>query len=210
MSARELLDELHRELAEVEQAIRAHRYPDAPPPEASLRAFAGEQYTILGSDRRSFAHLAARFPEPPAGDFFLGLAQGEGQALERLLALAASLGVDHDGLDAYQPMPGCQAYTAFVSWLALNGSRAELALAFLANLAAWGENCRRLAETFAGRCDTSFFEIFAEPAPGFEQQALSVADQGLAAGDSPYRARRAARLLQAYELMFWDTLSDAL
>ena len=81
-------------------------------------------------------------------------------------------------------MPGCQAYTAFVSWLALNGSRAELALAFLANLAAWGENCRRLAETLAGRCDTSCFEFFAEPAPGFEQQALSVADQGLAAGNT--------------------------
>ena len=210
MSARELLERLNRELADVEQAIRAHRYLDAAPPAASLRAFAGEQYTILGSDRRSFAHLAARFPEPPAGDFFLGLAQGEGQALERLLALAASLGVGEDGLDAYQPMPGCQAYTAFVSWLALNGSRADLALAFLANLAAWGANCRRLADALAGRCNTSFFEFFAEPAPGFERQALAVADHGLAAGDSPDRACRAACLLQAYELLFWDTLADAL
>ena len=210
MSARELLEQLQRELAEVEQAIRAHRYLDTAPPEAPLRAFAGEQYTILASDKRSFAHLAARFPEPPAGEFFLDLAQGEGQALERLLALAASLGIDQRGLDAYRLMPGCQAYTAFVSWLALNGSRAELALAFLANLAAWGENCRRLAELLRGRCETSFFEFFAQPAPGFEQQALAVADQGLAAGDSPEHARRAARLLQAYELMFWDTLADAL
>ena len=77
MSARELLEQLQRELAEVEQAIRAHRYLDAAPPEAALRAFVGEQYTILASDRRSFAHLAARFPERPAGEFFLGLAQGE-------------------------------------------------------------------------------------------------------------------------------------
>jgi thiaminase len=210
MSARELLEWLHRELAAVDQAIRAHRYLHVPLPVASLRAFAGEQYTILGSDRRGFAYLAARFPEPPAGDYFLGLARGEGQALQRLLALAASLGVGEDGLDAYQPMPGCQAYTAFVSWLALNGSRADLALAFLANLAAWGENCRRLADALAGRCDTSFFEFFAEPAPGFEQQAQAVAEQGLAAGDPPERARRAARLLQAYEVMFWDTLADAL
>jgi hypothetical protein len=133
----------------------------------------------------------------------------EGEALERLFALAASLGVDEGGLIGYEPRPGCQAYTAFVSWLALNGSRAELALGFVANLAAWGENCRRLAGLLRGRCETSFFDFFAEPAPGFEEVALVVADQGLAAGDSPARARPAARLLQAYELPFWDALADA-
>lgn len=210
MTARELLEDLRRELSAVEQAIRAHRYLAAPPREESLRAFAGEQYTTLASDRRSFAHLAARFPEPPAGDFFLGLAQGEGAALERLFALAASLGMDEGGLIGYEPEPGCQAYTAFVSWLALNGSRADLALAFLANLAAWGENCRRLADLLRDRCDTAFFDFFAEPAPGFEEHALAVVDRGLAAGDSPTRARRAGRLLQAYELLFWDGLADAL
>src|SRR5438128_1323746 len=172
MSARELLEDLRRELSPVEQAIRAHRYLAAPPAEESLRALAGEQHKILRSDRRSFAHLAARFPEPPAGDWFIGLAQGEGEALERLFALAASLGLDEGGLCGYEPEPGCQAYTAFVSWLALNGSRAELALAFLANLAAWGENCRRLADLLRDRCDTSFFDFFAEPAPGFEELAL--------------------------------------
>jgi len=210
MSARELLEDLGRELAPVERAIRGHRYLAAAPSEESLRAFTGEQYTILRSDRRSFAQLAARFPEPPAGDFFIAVTQGEGEALARLIALAASPDIDEGGLLGYEPQPGCQAYTAFVSWLALNGSRAELALAFLANLAAWGENCRRLAGMLQGRCETSFFEFFAEPAPGFEELALAVADQGLVAGDSPTRARRAARLLQAYELLFWDTLADAL
>jgi len=46
--------------------------------------------------------------------------------------------------------------------------------------------------------------------PGFEERAVAVADAGLAAGDSPARARRAARLLQAYELMYWDTLGGQL
>lgn len=208
--ARELLDALHRELAPVEQAIRGHRYVAAPPPKQSLRAFVGEQYAILRSDRRSFAHLAARFPEPPAGDWFIGVAQGEGEALGRLLALAVGLGLDEGELSAYEPKPGCQAYPAFVSWLALNGTRAEVALALLANLSAWGENCRLLAGVLRGRFDTSFFEFFAHPAPEFEEHALAVTDQGLAAGDSPTRARRAARLLQAYELLFWDTLADEL
>jgi len=86
MSARELLEELQRELGPVEQAIGSHRFLAAAPPEESLRAFAREQYTILRSDRRSFANLAARFPDAPAGDFFIGLAQGESGALQRQLA----------------------------------------------------------------------------------------------------------------------------
>jgi hypothetical protein len=210
MTALQLLEELQRELAPVEQAIRTHRYLATAPSEQSLRAFAGQQYLILRSDRRSFATLAARFPEPPAGDFFIGLAQGEGEALARLLALAASLGFGEAGLADYEPQPGCQAYPAFVSWLGLNGSRADVALALVANLAAWGENCRRLAGLLQGRCDISFFDFFARPAPGFEEQALAVAEVGLAAGDSAVGARRCARLLQSYELLFWDTLAHGL
>jgi hypothetical protein len=120
------------------------------------------------------------------------------------------LGIDEGGLAHYELHAGCQAYPAFVSWLALNGSRADVALAFLANLAAWGESCRRLGALLKDRCDISFFEFFTEAAPGFEELALTVADLGLAAGDSPSRALRSARLLQAYELLFWDTLADAL
>ena len=138
MSARGLPDELGRELANVEQAIRTHRYLATAPAQESVCALVGEQYTILRSDRRSFAQLAARFPEAPAGDLFIALAQGEGEALAHLLALAESLDLHEPSLVAYKPQPGCQAYSAFVAWLALDGSRADLAVALLANLAAWG------------------------------------------------------------------------
>jgi hypothetical protein len=120
------------------------------------------------------------------------------------------LGLDESGLADYEPQSGCQAYTAFVSWLALNASRADVALALLANLAAWGENCRRLAGLLQGRCEISFFEFFAQPAAEFDEQALAVAEVGLAAGDSAAGGCRCARLPQAYELLFWDTLADAL
>jgi len=214
VSAQELLDLLRGELAATEQAIRGHRYLAAVEQgrvcEESLRRFAGEQYHILSADRRSFAHLAARFPAPPAGDLFLSLAQGEGEALRRLGGFAAGLGLGEEELHRYRPNPGCHAYTAYVAWLALNGSRAEVALAFLANLAAWGASCRRMAEALSPRHDVSFFDFFATPSAGFEERALAVADQGLAEGDSPERARVAAGLLQAYELWFWDALADAL
>ncbi len=56
----------------------------------------------------------------------------------------------------------------------------------------------------------SFFDFFAVPPPRFEERALEVAAAGLAAGEELDRAVRAARLLQAYELLYWDTLAQGL
>ncbi len=61
-------------------------------PRERLVWLVGEEYRIVGSDRRSFALLAARFPDPPSGELFLELAQGEGQALALLGEFAAALG----------------------------------------------------------------------------------------------------------------------
>jgi thiaminase len=204
-----VIEELRAELAPVGAAIHDHRYvatvEAGAVPDEALAAFAAEQRLIVASDQRSFAHLAARFPEPPAGGFFLEMARGEGEALARLERFAASVGPV-----AHEPLPGCQAYAAYVSWLALNGGRADVALAFLVNLEAWGDACRRLAAALRARHDVSFFEFFAEPPPGFADRALAVVEQGLAVGESRAQARRAARFLQAYELLYWDTLAGAL
>jgi thiaminase len=204
-----VIDELRAELAPTDARIREHRYLAAVEagavPDEALAAFAAEQRLIIAADRRSFAHLASRFPEPPAGDLFLDLAAGEGEALARLERFAASV-----GSSGREPLPGCQAYTAYVAWLALNGNRADVALAFLVNLEAWGEACRRIAAALRGRHDVSFFDFFSQPPPGFAKRALAAVEQGLAAGESAEQARRAARLLQSYELLYWDTLADAL
>jgi hypothetical protein len=170
---------------------------------------------IVSSDRRSFAQLAARFPSGGAEEFFLGMAEGEGVALDRLRGLADWLGMTEAELRSHEPHPGAQAYPAFVAWLALNGSRADVALAFLANLAAWGENCGQVAAALracygAGDDAVAFFDFFASPPEDFESRALAVLEEGLAAGDSPSAARRATRLLQAYELSFWDALAEGL
>ena len=209
-SAEELLARAREDLAPLEAAITGHRLLDALDEisDEVLRAFAGEQYAILRSDRRSFAFLAGRFPEGRAGRLFLELATGEGLALERLLVLADSLGLDEEGLREYEPRAQAQAYPAFVAWLALNGSRADVALAFLANLEAWGANCDRMADGLRGRVDVSFFEFFAQTPPGFEEGALSVIGEGLSAGESPEQAVRAAKRLQAYEFLYWDALAE--
>jgi hypothetical protein len=109
--------------------------------------------------------------------------------------------------------PATQSYPAFVAWLALNGSRADVVLALLTNLAIWGENCGAVAAALRnayGADDdaVAFFDFFATPQADFEAHALAVLDEGLTAGDSPVLARRASRLLQAYELSFWDALAE--
>src|SRR5919106_6869979 len=93
----------------VEEAIRSHRFLDSLAAGAvtreRLRAIAGEQRRIVASDRRSFAQLAARFPSPPAGDWFLAMAVGEGEALALLDGYAAWLAIDEDWLREYAPDP---------------------------------------------------------------------------------------------------------
>ena len=184
-------------------------------PRERLTWLAGEQFRIVGSDQRSFALLAARFPEPPAGEMFLSLAQGELHALRLLSDFAAALDWQEQDLRAYEPRPLAQAYPAYLAWSALFGTCSGIALAMLANLEEWGGYCGRVAEALVARYDLSepavgFFRFFAEPAPGFAEQAASVVAAGLSAGEPPQEAVRAALALHAYEIAFWDALADGL
>jgi hypothetical protein len=184
-------------------------------PRERLTWLAGEQFRIVGSDQRSFALLAARFPEPPAGEMFLSLAQGELHALRLLADFAAALGWGERDLRAYEPRPLAQAYPAFLAWSALSGTCSGVALAMLANLEEWGGYCGRVAEALLARYGlpeqaVGFFRFFAGPAPGFTEQATAVVAAGLAAGEEPQEAVRAALALHAYEIAFWDALADGL
>lgn len=49
-------------------------------------------------------------------------------------------------------------------------------------------------------------EGFAE-LPSFEDEAIPVIQEGLDRGESPLRIKRAPRMIQAYEKMFWDTMA---
>jgi hypothetical protein len=184
-------------------------------PRDRLTWLAGEQFRIVGSDQRSFAVLAARFPDPPAGEMFLSLAQGELHALRLLADFAAALGWGERDLRGYEPRPLAQAYPAYLAWSALFGTCSGVALAMLANLEEWGGYCGRVAEALVARYDlperaAGFFRFFAAPPPGFTGQAASVVAAGLAAGEDPQEAVRAARALHAYEIAFWDALADGL
>lgn len=214
-NAKSLIEEIRRDLAPVEREIREHPYlvelETGHVPRERLRLFAGEQYHIIRSDLRSVALLVNRFGATESGPFFQAALGGEAQALEGLRAFAMALGMNEETLLAYEPAPGAQAYPAFMAWLALYGSDAQVAAGFLVNFAAWGANCGRMSHALRMRyglspADTAFFDLFASPPPEFETGALAVVEGGLARGADPHLIKRAARLLQAYEKLYWDTL----
>ncbi|MEV5574579.1 hypothetical protein AB0L06_31480 [Spirillospora sp. NPDC052269] len=184
-------------------------------PRERLAWLAGEEFRIVDSDRRSFALLAARFAQPPAGEFFLSLAQGENQALSLLPDYASALGWSEKDLTSYEPHPRAQSYPAYLAQRAAFGTSSEVALAMLANLEEWGSYCARTAAALRTRYELSeeavaFFGYFAETPPGFVEQATAVIAAGLEAGEDPEEAVRAADFLHAYETDFWTALAEGL
>ncbi|MER7181954.1 transcriptional regulator [Streptomyces hyaluromycini] len=179
----------------------------------TLAALALEQHQVIPADRRAFLHLAQRASEEPAAaGFFTMLAEGEELAAERLGAFTEACEVDEERMQAYEPLPGCQAYPAYISWLALNATPTDAVLAITANFATWGTYCATIAQglrTHYGFTDEAcaFFDFFAEPAPALEEQATAAVQAGLDTGRlNTGLAYSYGRLLQAYEAMFWSSL----
>lgn len=100
-----------------------------------------------------------------------------------------------------------------MAWIALNGAKADVAVALVANLAAWGRYCRAIADGLRRHYDlddnaVGFFDFFATPGPEFDEQALAVVRANVSSGVPSESARRMATLIQAYELLFWNTLAE--
>src|SRR4029453_4498724 len=156
-----------------------------------------------------FASMAQRWDTPTGSHFFSDLAAGEALALPLLLAFGAHVGLNEQDLAAYEPRPKGQTYPSRVAWIAANADRASAAASFLVNFGVLGENMARLRDALIGVYgfapeDIAFFTFFAEPIPGFEDDAIEVMAAGLLEGACPRDVRRSARLLQAYELDFWQ------
>jgi hypothetical protein len=215
MDAQALCARIRQDLTAVEERIKANSWlaelSAGRLSTGALRAFAGEQLHIIPSDLRSFEMLAQRFRADPAHGYLAGMAAGERAALGALDAFATAVGLDGAARQGYEPVPGCQVYPSYVARLARDGTPAQVAGAFLVNLEAWGSCCARMADALpvnyqVSRADCAFFAHFAGPTTELERASLAVIDAGLAHGADPAGIARAARLLQAYELLFWDSL----
>ncbi|MER5477670.1 hypothetical protein ABT026_11935 [Streptomyces sp. NPDC002734] len=116
--------------------------------------------------------------------------------------------------ETYELRAGCQAYPAFVAWLAINAAPAGTVLALAANFSAWGGYCSRIARGLRehyGLDDAAcaFFDLFAEPAPAYEESVVAAVQEWVDAGRIDEAAvRRHGRLLRSYEAGFWDALLE--
>jgi hypothetical protein len=213
-SPKELLASVRQALAPTEGTNHfVELISDGSLPVDRVKALLCEEYLIGNADRRSFSLLAARFPDSPAADFFLYLASSETPGRIGLLNLAAKLGLEEKEIQAYEPLPGCQMYPAYLSLLALGSSQVDSALAIVANMATFADACAATAKALqrhygVDRESVGFFAVFGEPNPEFEALAMSVVESGLGGDELPRSARTAARLLQTYELAFWNTLAE--
>lgn len=216
-AVQQLVETIRRELQPLNAHILDHPYLQAL--EAGqirrerLRLFAAQQAHIIGSDLRSVASMVARAGSERSRAFFLELLEGERVAHQALGVFAATVALAPATPGGEEPLPGAFAYSAYVAWLSLYASEAEFAGALLINLPVWGANCGRMAEALKrvyglGDADVAFFTLFAAAPPGFEERAATVVSEGLTCGVLPTQIRRAAVLLQGYELLFWDTLAE--
>jgi hypothetical protein len=181
-------------------------------PLSLLGVIAAEETRIVTSDQRSFQRLADRAAGTPAAAFYASLVTGEGLAGAELPALAAAGGMSAADVAGHPPRVGCQAYPAYVAWLSLYGEPGAVVLALLANFAAWGSYCGRIAVALRrqyGLADAAcaFFDFFATPAPELERQGLDGVRAALDAGTDLGPAGEYARLLAGYEEMFWSALA---
>jgi hypothetical protein len=213
-TAREILDAASAELAPAEKDNRlVPLIASGAAPRSVFATIAAEESRIVRSDWRSFLTLAARCTEENSRELFAGLASGEALALGQLDKLVAATGLDDAALAEYQPMAGCQAYPAYMAWLALLGEPADVVVALIANFAAWGSYCATIAgamREYYGFDDEAcgFFDFFATPVPEIEAQAVAALQAGIDAGRHSGEAFTYGRLFQSYELMFWNTIAD--
>jgi thiaminase len=209
MGAEALLKDIRSWLAPLNERIQNHSYIiDAEKGALSLErieAFTANQYYIVDGDVRSLALMLSRSTNSEELRFFEEMMKGDLEGLARVLRMAEALGLGLQELQNYNPIPEALAYSHYLSTLAQFASPGVQAMALIANLPVWGSNCGRLSKTLRGKYqieETAFLDLFSASAEGIEAPALRIADCYLPGEEKSMRT--AARLIQAYELMFWD------
>src|SRR6266508_3585020 len=133
-----------------------------------LELFIFEQYHIIKNDRRNFALMISKASSDTAAKLFLDCLSAEGEALDSLVIMAKELGVSINGMESYEPLAGCNAYTNYLTRLAVYGSDAEILTAILIDFPVWGANCGKISSALKknyGCAESScvFLDKFAAP-----------------------------------------------
>lgn len=219
MNAQTLMDQISSDLADVGKQIESHRFismlDGSELPLPAMQSFIAHQYHLLMNIIRADANMIHRFGATPFREHFFEVLQEEMQAYVKLMRFAAKIGMDEAALEHFEVDADAFAYACFVAWLAENGTPGEIICALTVNFPVWGANCGRMSAALREHHgftaeDTAFLDIFAETAGQDQAQAMALAaiDFDLSQQRPPERIQRSARLMQAYELKFWDVMAD--
>ena len=155
---------------------------------------------------------------PP--DLFHFLLGGELYASQLLLDHAKSLGMtSEESIEQARPITARgQAYPSYWARLALNQQRGAGAAACAVNFPAWGRMCQDLVQALkehkeygytdseTNKTDLAFIEFFATPIDNLDEMAALVMCREQVKYEDLVTP---VRLLQEYEILFWDAVFDA-
>ena len=110
-----------------------------------LEIFVCEQYYIITNDKRNLAFMISRTSSDVASKLFIDCLDVELNALENLTILAEELNIDSRKIETYQELAGCQAYTNYLTRLAVYRSDARNPDCILIDLPVWGANCSKIS-----------------------------------------------------------------
>ena len=132
--------------------------------------------------------------------------------LETYRSLRKAMDIDKRKMDLYEPLSGCQAYTNYLTKLAVYGSDAEVLAALLIDLPVWGYNCGKMSsilqKNYGFDNDSCvFLDNFASALPKeFTDKSNELILSYITSLYNEKAIRTATRLILDYELLFWDTL----
>jgi len=197
-----IIGNLREELKDLNQKILTHPSLQKPSREV-LNRFVENQLYIIPHDLKALSHVLSRTIALDEVEFFKMLVDGDYEALKALHDLAYELNIK---LDYSRLSLKAVSYTHFLSWLALNGSPGDVAVALTVNLPVWGENVKKLGEhaRILNIKSTKIFDLFSGPFGILEEKAEKISERYLDWG----RYRFIAKTIQQYELDFWDSLIE--
>ncbi len=211
-SSADLLKKVRSDLKPLSDQILNHPFIEQASsgtlPRAKIKRFTEQQYYIVSNDARSLASMLSRARGEKELELFSSFLKADLDALPKLVKMADGLGIQTPQIEDVGPIVEAVSYSHYLAFLASSGNIGENAFALITNIPVWGKNCKSLASSLSknyGIREVSFLEAFSSFPKELEDLALEVIQEYLPSGER--RMRRAASVIQRYELMFWDAIS---
>ncbi|MBA2268113.1 MAG: hypothetical protein H0W19_07230 [Nitrosopumilus sp.] len=212
------LQDIQRDLTNIINTIYDHPYIDGLEKKQiakdKLEIFICEQYKIIENDKRNFAFMIAKTSNDLASKLFTDCLNAEINALENLNIFAEAMNIDKRKMESYEPLSGCQAYTNYLTKLAVYGSDAEVLTALFIDLPVWGHNCDKMSSALQKNYgfdnkSCKFLDSFATPLPKeFTDKSKELILSSVVSSYDEKIIRTAARLILDYEILFWETIYE--